>query len=103
MNSVTYAVLGAEGDGAAPVALLPTVEEFIGEGGTLDWPEAVVVSGVQGYAAGETIDGYETMGGLCFQTVTLEPGEGRAYVLILAILEGEADPETLIARYGGQP
>jgi cellobiose phosphorylase len=103
MNSVTYAVFGAEGDGAAPVALLPTVEEFIGEGGTLDWPEAVVVSGVQGYAAGETIDGYEAMGGLRFQTVTLEPGEGRTYVLILAILEDEADPETLIARYGGRP
>jgi len=41
-NNVTYAVLGAEGDGAAPVAFFPAVEDFVGAGGTLDWPAAVV-------------------------------------------------------------
>ena len=34
---------GAEGDGAPPRAsFFPAVEDFIGEGGTLDWPEVVV-------------------------------------------------------------
>ena len=34
-NSVTYAVLGAEGD-APPVSFFPVVEDFIGEGGSLE-------------------------------------------------------------------
>ena len=38
-TAVTYAVLGANGDGAAPVGFFPVVEDFIGEGGTLEWPK----------------------------------------------------------------
>ena len=34
LNTVTYAVLGAEGDGAPPASFFPAVEDFIGEGGT---------------------------------------------------------------------
>lgn len=101
-NTVTYAVLGAEGDGTPPVALLPVLEEFIGEGGTLDWPQAVVAPQVSGYAPGQTVDGYEAMGGLRFREITLEPGESHSYVLILAILEDEVQPETLVERYGTQ-
>ena len=41
-NTVTYAVLGAEGDGAPPASFFPAVEDFIGEGGNLEWPGAVV-------------------------------------------------------------
>jgi len=102
-NTVTYAVLGAEADGATPVALLPVVEELIGEGGTLDWPEAIVApDGVRSYEAGQRVNGYEAIGGLRFQTVTLDPGESRTYILILAILEDEVEPETLIEQYGNQ-
>jgi cellobiose phosphorylase len=101
-NTVTYAVLGAEADGMAPGALLPIVEEFIGEGGTLDWPEAVVAPKGRDYQAGQTIDGYEAMGGLRFQKIALRPGESHTYVLILAILEDEVDPQLLVERYGSQ-
>jgi cellobiose phosphorylase len=102
-NAITYTVLGAESDGTAPVAFLPVVETFIGEGGTLDWPKAVVMpDGVRGHDAGQKIDGYEAMGGLRFQAVTLDPGESCTYILILAILEDEVEPETLIERYGNE-
>jgi len=37
-NTVTYGVLGAEDDGAPPVRFFPVVEDFIGEGGSLEWP-----------------------------------------------------------------
>ncbi|MFP4345671.1 MAG: GH36-type glycosyl hydrolase domain-containing protein [Anaerolineales bacterium] len=99
-NTVTYAVLGVEEDGAAPVALFPVVEDFVGEGGTLDWPEAVVRD-QPGVPAGTTIDGYEALGGLRFAEITLAPGESRTYLLILAIVEG-MDSATLVERYGGK-
>lgn len=100
-NTVTYAVLGAEAAGAAPVAFFPAVEDFVGEGGTLDWP-AAVVENRDGVPAGTTLDGYEAMGGLRFAQVTLAPGERRTYVLILGILEDAADPTSLIERYSTQ-
>jgi cellobiose phosphorylase len=100
-NTTTYAVLGAEADGTAPVALFPVVEDFIGEGGTLDWPAAVVEQRA-GVEAGYAIDGYEALGGLRFRTLTLAPGESRTYLLTLAVLEEGADPTALVERYGTQ-
>ena len=41
-NFVTYGVLGVEGDGTPPQSFCPILEEFIGEGGCLEWPDAVV-------------------------------------------------------------
>ena len=110
-NTTAYAVLGAEGDGTAPLGFFPAVEDFIGEGGTLDWPAAVVNGSRACQPAGATLDGYETIGALRFADVTLQPGESRSYVLILAILSG-ADAQApaagepdwgenqLIAEYG---
>ncbi|MBN1920776.1 MAG: cellobiose phosphorylase [Anaerolineae bacterium] len=100
-NTLTYAVLGAEGDGVAPEAFFPTIEEFIGEGGALDWPAAVRESPL-GAPVGTERDGYEALGGLRFREVTLAPGENRAYVLILAVLGEKETPEALLERYGTQ-
>jgi cellobiose phosphorylase len=99
-NDVTYAVLGAEADGAPPAAFFPVVEDFVGEGGTLDWPQAVVDPRTDGVGVGAAIDGYEALGGLRFRPVTLAPGERGAYVLILGILGDEEAPEALVERYG---
>jgi hypothetical protein len=36
-NAITYAVLGTEGDGTTgPVGFFPALEDFVGEGGTLE-------------------------------------------------------------------
>src|SRR5215208_1365353 len=43
-NQITYAVLGVESDGTAPLGFFADVESFVGEGGTLDWPEAVIAN-----------------------------------------------------------
>ena len=41
-NTVSYAVLGVEEGGVPPLGFFPVVAEFIGDGGTLEWPQAVV-------------------------------------------------------------
>ena len=101
-NTVAYAVLGAEGDGTAPTAFFPKLETFVGPGGSLDWPQAVVEPELTGFVAGQRLAGYEAMGGLRFRTITLDPGQRRAYVLVLGILDEDTDPEALMARYGDQ-
>jgi cellobiose phosphorylase len=101
-NTVAYAVLGAEGDGTAPIAFFPRLETFIGPGGSLDWPQAVVEPDLVGFVAGQRLAGYEAMGGLRFRRITLEPGQRWAYVLVLGILDGDTDPEAILAHYGDQ-
>jgi hypothetical protein len=101
-NTVAYAVLGAEGTGTAPIAVFPKLETFVGPGGSLDWPQAVVESGLEGLAAGQRLAGYEAMGGLRFRRITLEPDQRRAYVLVLGILNGDTNPEAIMAHYGDQ-
>jgi cellobiose phosphorylase len=101
-NRITYAVLGAEGDGRRPEAFIPRLEMFVGPGGSLDWPQAVLEPESGGLAAGQTLAGYEAMGGLRFRRITLDPGQQRIYVLVLAILDEDTRPEAVMARYGDQ-
>lgn len=99
LNTMTYAVLGTDEDGAAPVEFFPLVEDFIGEGGTLDWPEAIVRD-LPGIRADCAIDGYESIGGLRFAPITLAPDQSRSFIVIMAILDQAVSPDELIARYG---
>ncbi len=101
-NAVTYAVLGADECGAAPVDFFPDVETFVGEGGHLERP-AAVFGPFAGVPAGCEVAGFEVMGAFRFAPVTLAPGESHAWVVILAILpEGGDDValDALVRAYG---
>jgi cellobiose phosphorylase len=98
-NRLTYAVLGADGDGRPPEGFFPRLEDFIGEGGALDWP-AGVVGGLAPAPAGSPVPaGCESIGALRFASLTLQPGRSISYVLLLAIAADERELEALLARY----
>lgn len=102
VNHTSYGVFGAGEGGTLPTGLFPVQEEFIGEGGSLDWPEAVVNNlappiGKGGEAAKE---GYEALGGLRFAAITLEPGQSHSYVIAMAIDNDRIDVQALMAKYG---
>jgi cellobiose phosphorylase len=99
-NQLTYLVLGAESDGTTPEEFIPIVEEFIGEGGTLDWPLAVVDPSRQGYSAGQSFEGYEAIGGLRFQKAVLKPGASQSYLLMLAVTGEVEDADDIVKNYG---
>ncbi|WNS46527.1 GH36-type glycosyl hydrolase domain-containing protein [Paenibacillus sp. MMS20-IR301] len=102
INHTSYGVFGAAEGGAKPAGLFPVQEEFIGEGGSLDWPEAVVLNleAQIGEGGGVHREGYEALGGLRFATVTLAPGQSGSYVIVLAIENDRIDVEALMAKYG---
>lgn len=91
-NRRIYYVLGSAGDGAAPAAFYPTVEGFIGEGGSFLKPRSVYEN-APGMPAGTRVDGREAMGALRFPAVTLKPGETAQYTILLGVSEDEADIE----------
>ena len=100
LNQITYAVLGIEADGTAPVGFFADVESFVGEGGTLDWPEAVVANRTVTQVAGGMVEGYEALGGIRFRDVELAPGGEKSYILMCGILDEGENPDALVKRYG---
>lgn len=86
-NDVSYAVLGAEDNGNKPSGFYPVLEDFIGEGGFLDWPEAAAEMDDNYLKAYAEVDGYESIGALRFKNIELAPGEEKSYVLAVIIDE----------------
>ena len=80
-NHSIYFVEGVTGKGEAPVSFYPTVDSFIGEGGTYTHPRAIYQNG-PGLPEGTEAAGREAMGALRFEAVVLEPGETAEYVIL---------------------
>lgn len=83
-NFTSYFVAGAEGNGTKPEAFYPVVEDFIGEGGSLEVPEAVARL-KDGVKPGTHADGYEVMGGIRFAKRKLAPGEKAVYLVLFGV------------------
>ncbi|MCM3702505.1 GH36-type glycosyl hydrolase domain-containing protein [Paenibacillus macerans] len=98
-NKIAYAVLGAEGEGAAPTGFFPVAEDFIGEGGALDWPEAVVMNQEPDTQVGAAVEGYEAVGALRFAPVELAPGKSVSYVVAMIISGDRIDVGRYAADY----
>lgn len=91
-NEVTYFVCGVEGDGTRPAGYYPTEEAFIGEGGTLTHPRALL-EGKKPVGAGRHFPGKEALGGIAFAERTLAPGERVSYTVLLG---ATAEPEKIL-------
>ncbi|MCI9311228.1 MAG: cellobiose phosphorylase [Lawsonibacter sp.] len=97
-NHNIYYVLGSTGAGEKPVAFYPTVDSFLGEGGTFLKPRAVY-EGAEGVPAGTEIAGREAMGGIRFPAVTLEPGQSTEYIVLLGVSEDEAEIDRVLSSF----
>ena len=87
-NHRIYYTLATTGKGEAPSGFFPTVEDFIGEGGSFIHPRAVYEQ-AKGAPCGTTAEGKEAMGAMTFQKVTLAPGEKTEYIVLLGIADDE--------------
>ena len=97
-NERIYYVLGSTGYGIAPTGFFPTVESFIGEGGSYTHPRAVY--GQQsGFPAGTTEAGKEAMGAMVFPQVTLAPGEATDYIVLLGTAADDSGISSLYHKY----
>jgi len=99
-NTTTYAVQGVDDDQNPPAGFFPILEDFIGEGGTLDHPKAIIQNQAPSFVDGDKVDGYEALGGLRFPSITLSPGESRSWVILSAILEQGQAPQTAMNLRG---
>lgn len=99
VNKVTYSVLGAEDHGKRPSGFFPVTEDFIGEGGALDWPKAVVLNRKAQAGPDVHFEGYEAVGGLRFEEVELAAGESKSYIIAMLITGERISDEEYAAKY----
>lgn len=102
-NHMSYGVFGS-GNGHKPVGFYPLAEDFIGEGGSFENPYALVSGKAPTASAGERIDGFEAMGALAFEKITLRPGERASYIIALGCMEhpeAEEDAEAMADALSG--
>lgn len=101
-NHTCYAVLGWDGKGHPPLGFFPVVEDFIGEGGNLDWPLSIVLNESPADVSGSSRSGREALGGLRFPTIKLGPGEKQSWVLALAITDQPQSLQSFQDKYGSE-
>lgn len=100
INRITYAVLGADGHGRTPDKIVPTVEGFIGEGGSYEYPKSLFEAEHHDEAAyREHIQGKEAMGALRFPKVRIKPGGKAEFIVLLGIADDKAEIAKWLHRF----
>lgn len=97
-NSKIYYVYGLGADGQKPEYFYPTVEDFLGEGGTYTHPRSVYES-LAGQSAGYEVAGKEAMGAFRFPKICLAPKEDAEYIVFLGLTESQEDIESILEKY----
>lgn len=97
-NHRIYYTLATTGKGETPAGFFPTVEDFIGEGGSFTRPRAVYEQS-KGAPCGTTAEGKEAMGAMTFPKVTLAPGAKADYIVLLGIADDEATVQAVGEKY----
>ena len=98
LNHQIYYVLGFDDKEKTPKTFYPTVETFIGEGGTFTHP-AAVYKDIEGVTADTHIDGREAMGAFKFETFTLAASQSKTFILLMGINDKEKAIQTVAEKY----
>lgn len=98
-NDTYYYVVAADAEGTKPIGQFPTVQEFIGDGGTLDHPQAIVQNLPPYREAPNRRDGMESIGAIRFATASLGPQETKEYIVVFGVTDHEQDILRAVGRY----
>ncbi len=99
VNKISYNVYGIDENGNFPLGAFPLAEEYIGEGGSFEWPETVVSNKRNYCMEGHTVDGYESVGALRFKDCELTPGDSKTYIIAMSVTEDRTSEKAGILEY----
>lgn len=97
-NHLIYYVLGCTGAGEVPECYYPTVEDFIGEGGSYTHPRSIYEH-LEGLPPHSHIEGKEAMGAFRFSPITLGPNESAAYIILTGAENNSTDVQNILQKY----
>ena len=97
-NQNIYYVYGYSEMQDTPEAFFPTVEDFIGEGGSYTHPRAIYES-YDGIPTNTSLYGREAMGAWRFPKKTLKPHEKIQYVILMGVEDSKDKIEEIYQKY----
>ncbi|MCR5101244.1 MAG: cellobiose phosphorylase [Butyrivibrio sp.] len=98
LNEKIYYVLGFDNNENIPESFFPTVDSFIGEGGSFLKPRSVYRQ-EPGCGAGIKICGKEAVGGLKFEKITLPKNAEATYTVLIGVAENMDELNAVIDRF----
>lgn len=98
-NTMLYGVIGAGEKGEQPVGYFPIVEDFIGEGGSFEIPQAIMLNKAPTVLENAYFEGYEALGGISFEEVTLKSQETKSYIVAIGFGHHLEDFEKMTKNY----
>lgn len=98
INENIYYVIGYAADGSNPECFYPTVESFIGEGGTYTHPRAVYEN-IPGVPPAFFTAGKEAMGAFRFKKMILAPNETAQYIILIGVEKDANKISTIYTKY----
>jgi cellobiose phosphorylase len=101
LNPLSYFVLGIEQNSRLPKGCFATLEEFCGESGDLEYPEAVFKNLVP-TKQDKFLQGKEAIGALRFTKKTLAPSESCNYIIIMGISDNRNEIDKILKRYNSR-
>lgn len=86
VNRESYGVFARQDANRHPDAAIPLVDDFIGEGGSLLWPQAVVHMKQNDLwkSAGDHAEGKEGIAALRFAEITLQPHKSTSFQIVMS-------------------
>lgn len=97
-NDLSYFVCAVGADGEKPAGFYPTVEAWIGEGGSFTNPRSLRENAAE-TAPGCCLEGKEAVGAIRFRQVRLAPGECVAYTVLMGITADEKEIAGIVEKY----
>ncbi|EKQ57683.1 MULTISPECIES: cellobiose phosphorylase [unclassified Clostridium] len=98
-NTVVYGAMAAKGNGEKPIGFCPLVEDFIGEGGSFEIPQTVVLNEEFKVKANSNIEGYEAIGAIRFEDEIIEAGESKTYIVAIGFGNSESDFSSIVDNH----
>lgn len=99
VNKTKYVSLGFSENGNDPECVWGDLYEFIGQGGSLDNPEAVYNKLQSQTNFGDIVEGKEAICALKFNKININPGQSVLYILLNGITEEENQIEKWSDKY----
>lgn len=100
LNHLVYGVLGVDDQGELPIGSFPTVDSFIGEGGSFDAPRAVLQDLDPPDLRDVELQGREAVGALRFKARKLSGGKSATFLVFIGVADDRKEALAWIRTYG---
>lgn len=90
-NEVVYGIMAVEENGERPQGYCPLVEDFIGEGGSFEAPETIILNKDFTVKSNEKFEGFEAIGAIRFNEIVLDANASKTYIVALGFGDTKKD------------